>query len=76
LGRGGATAPGSTNSTPRNKLICLPEEEKEGPQQVKTEMRVREAEEGKAEVAVSREVAESNLTTKPEPDVVKMEVDS
>ena len=76
LGRGGDTVPGSTNSTPRNRLICLPEEEKAGPQQVKTEMHIREAEEGKVEVAGSGEVAESNPTTKPEPDVVKMEVDS
>jgi hypothetical protein len=79
LGVGGASVPGSTNSTPRNGLKCLPEEYKEGPQQSHTrDEQVKEDEGGKIDsVAVNADISETNSTaSKPGPEAASMDVDT
>ena len=78
LGVGGASVPGSTNSTPRNGLKCLPEEDKEGPQQSHTQDEQVKDEGGKIDsVAVNKDISESNSTaSKSGSEAASMDVDT
>lgn len=78
LGVGGASVPGSTNSTPRNGLKRLHEEDKEGPQQSHTpDEQVKEDEGEKVDsMAVVKDIRESNSTaSKPGTEAASMDVD-
>jgi hypothetical protein len=74
LGKRGASIPGSTNSTPRNGLQDLPEEE--GQQPLTEAVRVKDNKVERVEVEIDKDVSESSpLTLKPDSEAVGLGMD-